>query len=67
VKLKKWKEEERKLTRNISTSRHDLYALCPAVPTGFIDAIELFLLYILTRFLLKTAGPEETLTLTFHY
>jgi hypothetical protein len=60
-------EKEIKLTRNICSSRHDLQALCPAVPTGFIDAIELFLLYILTRFLLKTAGPGEGLTLTFHY
>ena len=65
--LKKLKEEEIKLTRNISTSRKDLYALYPAVPTGFIDAIELFLLYILTRFLLKTVGPGEGVTLTFHY
>ena len=64
---KKLKQEEIKPIRNISTSRYDLYALYRAVPTGFIDAIELFLLCILKRFLLKTAGPEESLTLTFHY
>jgi len=62
--MKKLKEEEIKLIRNISTRRQDLYALRTAVSTGFIDANELFLLYILTRFLLKTAGPGEGLTLT---
>jgi len=30
-----------------------------AVPTGFIDANELFLLYILTRFLLKMLVQER--------
>jgi len=65
--MKMMKEEEIKLIRNISTSRQDLHVLHTAVPTGFIDANELFLLYILTHFLLKTAGPGEGLTLTSHY